>query len=211
MMARLAVMVPALVCSLALAGCWSTLPRQGGSATCSSNNHQISGNAWRPGVYAPQVGDSAHPKYESWYYAFDAWQDSYNTCGIEDDDVLLVTPTEVYRSLCYGYACQDGNNQVMDAAPCPGASGCAWTWSAFGFLTEADIFVAGWSLNPVDNRKVEMHEVGHAIGLCHNGACLPSGGYICDGNVMGYTSCAGEQLGRGDVSGVHLIYAGHTH
>ena len=204
----------AVACAVALSGCWSSLPRQGASGTCANNSFRLSGATWPDGVYTPEVGYSFRPKQETWFYAFDVWQDSYNTCGIPDDDRILVTPADAYLSMCVGHSCQDGHNQVMDvdrSGACAGSVGCAYTYSAWGVLVEADIFTDGAYLNAVDNRKVNMHEVGHAIGLCHNGACLPNGGYLADGNIMGYTSSAGEQLGRGDLSGLHLMYGGHTH
>jgi hypothetical protein len=203
-------------------------PGYGQSGTCTSNNFRISGNAWRNGVFVAHAelgGASGHGQdtgvqddRSGWQYVGDVYSDSINTCGIPNDDGFLATI--IQRNTGHFNWCEfNGDNLLTGDFEKPGFAGEACLWTINGAIIEADatVYFKGADTNgdsqntSLEANRVALHEFGHAVGLCHNGACLPTSGYISDGNNMGDTTRAGEQLGRGDLSGLHLTYSGHTH
>lgn len=231
---RCGLLVCGLIAALTLAGCWSPYGPQGQSNTCSSNAYNLSGFRWDEGFYRPLVAgvnyrvrmDGINPEEAkgSLQYGPDALGHSYNTCGIPDDDVFTAIPiggSEIGMTVSEyerGFPSYDGVSRAdfgyLDHI-CAGCAGAAWysetVWSGLWYsLVDADIrlnYELVWSGPAI--RAAALHEAGHAAGLCHNGGCIGNGGYLADGNVMG--NAGGQQLGRGDLSGLHSIYGGHTH
>lgn len=210
-----------LLSALVLGGCgvWSGQDPRGGSGTCSARTWTISGYGWADGIYRPMITDSVNrTPAPYWLYAADAWNDSWNTCGVPNDDrYMVVASTDRNRDVANGFPSNDGVSRaeyVYTPGWCAGCGGGAvytsTTWGAF-LDVDVAIFHEGpyWPYTDQVSRGIALHEFGHAAGLCHNGGCFATSGYIDDGNVMGGNNR--EQLGIGDLSGLHYIYGGHTH